>query len=147
MSSAKAPAHGFAAAPTATAARGSLVRARASAAAPAVADAPKPILLSEYAAPLYKYAKVELKFDLGEETTTVVNTCAVEPTFEGSEPRPLFLNGDPFVKLTGITVDGEALPESAYTLTAKGITIAEPPTKPFTLEITTEIKPQDNTEA
>ena len=146
MSSAKAPAHGFAAAPTATAARGSLVRARASAAAPAVADAPKPILLSEYAAPLYKYAKVELKFDLGEETTTVVNTCAVEPTFEGSEPRPLFLNGDPFVKLTGITVDGEALPESAYTLTAKGITIAEPPTKPFTLEITTEIKPQDNTE-
>ena len=134
--------HGFAA-------RATTIRAHAasSAAAPAVADAPKPIYLSDYAAPDYVFAKVALDFDLGEENTVVGNTMSVEPTYdEGSPSRPLFLHGDPSMELKGIEIDGEALPESAYELTPKGLTIAAPPTSPFTLVITTVIKPQDNTE-
>lgn len=121
--------------------------ASSAAAAPAVADAPKPIYLSDYVAPDYVFAKVALKFDLGEETTVVGNTMHVEPTFDsGAASRPLFLHGDPSMELAGIEVDGQALPESAYVLTPKGLTITSPPTSPFTLVITTVIKPQDNTE-
>jgi hypothetical protein len=56
--------------------------ASSAAAAPAVADAPKAIYLSEYAAPDYLFAKVALDFTLGEETTVVGNAMSVEPTYE-----------------------------------------------------------------
>ena len=133
-------------------ARRSAVRARASASAatePAVADAPKPILLSEYAPPAYAYAKVELTFDLGEEVTIVTNECRVEPSAEvaaGATPPPLFLHGDPFAKLESIAIDGEALAETAYEVTPKGLTIARPPEGAFDLVIVTAVKPQENTE-
>ena len=122
--------------------------AAAAAAAPAVAEAPKPILLADYAAPDYVFAKVALNFDLGEETTTVGNTMLVEPAYdpsEGDAARPLFLHGDDCLDLAGVEIDGETLPESAYVVTSKGMTIKEPPTSPFTLVITTVIKPQENT--
>ena len=110
-------------------------------------EAPKPIYLTDYAPPDYNFSKVALDFNLGEEVTTVASTISVEPTYDASRPsRPLFLNGDPCVELTGIGVNGAALAESAYTLTPKGLTITAPPTDPFTLTITTAIKPQDNTE-
>lgn len=67
------------------------VRAMASAATTAekVAEAPKPIYLKDYTAPDYKFAKVVLDFELGEEVTVVGNTIAVEPTFTaGGDPPP-----------------------------------------------------------
>ena len=139
------PAHGLGFAARSTN-RGHSAASSASA-APAVADAPpKAIYLSEYAAPDYAFAKVALDFNLGEERTVVGNTVSVEPTYTGGVSRPLFLNGDPCVELTSIEVDGKALPPSAFVLTPKGLTITAPPTEPFTLVITTVIKPQDNTE-
>ena len=124
-------------------------RAMASSAATAekVAEAPKPIYLKDYTAPDYRFAKVVLDFELGEEVTVVGNTISVEPTFAaGGDPRPLFLNGDPTVELAGVEVNGTALDASAYVLTKKGITITAPPAAPFELKITTKIKPQENTE-
>ena len=124
-------------------------RAMASSAATAekVAEAPKPIYLKDYTAPDYRFAKVVLDFELGEEVTVVGNTISVEPTFAaGGDPRPLFLNGDPTVELAGVKVNGNALDASAYVLTKKGITITAPPAAPFELKITTKIKPQENTE-
>ena len=71
-----------------------LTRALSSAAAPAVAEAPTPIYLSDYAPPDYKFVKVALDFDLGEEQTIVGNTLNVEPTYDaGGASRPLFLHG------------------------------------------------------
>jgi hypothetical protein len=125
------------------------VRAMASAATTTekVAEAPKPIYLKDYTAPDYKFAKVVLDFELGEEVTVVGNTIAVEPTFAaGGDPRPLFLNGDPTVQLESVTVDGTALDAADYVLTPKGLTITAPPAVPFELKITTTIKPQENTE-
>ena len=124
-------------------------RAMASSAATAekVAEVPKPIYLKDYTAPDYRFAKVVLDFELGEEVTVVGNTISVEPTFAaGGDPRPLFLNGDPTVELAGVKVNGNALDASAYVLTKKGITITAPPAAPFELKITTKIKPQENTE-
>ena len=123
-----------------------LIRASATSAAP-TAEARKPILLSEYAAPDYIYSSVSLDFDLGEETTTVVNTCVVEPSFQGSKAPALFLNGDDSVSLSSVTIDGVALElNKDYELTSKGMTIASPPSKQFSLEIKTILKPQENTE-
>ena len=128
-----------------------LVRASAAAAAP-TADAPKPILLSEYAPPEYTYVSVFLEFDLGEEFTTVSNTCSVEPRVppvsSGDSNGPLFLNGDvPSMDLVSVTIDGVVLTlDKEYTLSQKGMTIAKPPSKLFELKITTKLTPAENTE-
>ena len=124
-----------------------LVRASSASAAPA-AEAPKPILLSEYAAPDYTYASVTLEFDLREEATTVTNVCAVHPAFApGTASPPLFLHGDASMKLISVSVDGAALePGEGYALTPKGLTVLSPPASAFELRVVTEIKPQENTE-
>ena len=124
-----------------------LVRASSASAAPATV-APKPILLSEYAAPDYTYASVSLEFDLREEATTVTNVCAVEPAFAPDAAAPaLFLHGDASMKLVSVSVDGTALvPGEGYALTPKGLTVLSPPASAFELRVVTEIKPQENTE-
>ena len=139
------PTFGFAA--SRSVARPTRAMASSAATAEKVAEAPKPIYLKDYTAPDYRFAKVVLDFELGEEVTVVGNTISVEPTFAaGGDPRPLFLNGDPTVELAGVKVNGNALDASAYVLTKKGITITAPPAAPFELKITTKIKPQENTE-
>ena len=139
------PSFGFAA--SRSVARPTRAMASSAATAEKVAEAPKPIYLKDYTAPDYRFAKVVLDFELGEEVTVVGNTISVEPTFAaGGDPRPLFLNGDPTVELAGVEVDGTALDASAYVLTKKGLTITAPPAAPFELKITTKIKPQENTE-
>jgi aminopeptidase N len=142
-----APAPAPAPAPSPSRARG--VQTSATAAAPAVADAPKPVYLKDYAPPDYRFDAVSLDFYLGEDVTIVTNTMRTSPTFDGAgDARALFLHGDPSVVLKSVAVDGVALEpgEGGYVLTAKGLTIASPPTTPFELAIVTEIKPQDNTE-
>ena len=139
------PSFGFAA--SRSVARPTRAMASSAATAEKVAEAPKPIYLKDYTAPDYRFAKVVLDFELGEEVTVVGNTISVEPTFAaGGDPRPLFLNGDPTVELAGVEVNGTALDASAYVLTKKGLTITAPPAAPFELKITTKIKPQENTE-
>jgi aminopeptidase N len=39
---------------------------------------------------------------------------------------------------------GSVVPESGYKLTEKSLTLLSPPAGPFELEVTTAIKPQDN---
>jgi hypothetical protein len=39
---------------------------------------------------------------------------------------------------------GDPVPESGYELTPKSLTLLQPPAGPFELEVTTAIKPQDN---
>ena len=110
------PSFGFAA--SRSVARPTCAMASSAATAEKVAEAPKPIYLKDYTAPDYRFAKVVLDFELGEEVTVVGNTISVEPTFAaGGDPRPLFLNGDPTVELAGVEVNGTALDASAYILT------------------------------
>tara|TARA_B110000902_G_scaffold212642_1_gene243826 strand:- start:2240 stop:3535 length:1296 start_codon:yes stop_codon:yes gene_type:complete len=95
---------------------------------------------------------VFLEFDLGEEFTTVSNTCSVEPRVppvsSGDSNGPLFLNGDvPSMDLVSVTIDGVVLTlDKEYTLSQKGMTIAKPPSKLFELKITTKLTPAENTE-
>ena len=55
------------------------------------------------------------------------------------------LDGDGLT-LTSLKLDGEMLPTDRYAATPDGLTIAQPPQRPFTLEIETLVNPSANTQ-
>jgi aminopeptidase N len=61
-----------------------------------------------------------------------------------AKPGPLVLDGEK-LRLVSVAIDGETLPKGAYTAGEKSLTIAAPPSEPFTLEVTTVCDPQANT--
>ena len=110
-----------------------------------VTDAPEPpkaIFRSDYAPPPYTITDVKLRFELGENSTTVTSTMQVSSL---SGDAPLELVGEE-LKLLNAKLNGEELPEGTYTADASGFSMAAPPQgAPFTLELTTEIHPESNT--
>jgi len=102
----------------------------------------KTIYRLDYRAPDYLIEKVDLHFELGEETTIVTSTMFFKAA-EDDSTRPLVLDGHRFV-LLGIKLDGlELLPEQ-YSITPEQLIINDPPAA-FTLEVRTVLKPQENT--
>jgi aminopeptidase N len=89
-------------------------------------EEPRPIRLSEYRPPDWLVETVDLDVRL-------------HPT-----PAPLALNGDGLT-LVSLKLDGETLPANRYIATPDGLTIAQPPQRPFTLEVETLVDPQANT--
>eukprot|EP00887_Chlorella_sp_A99_P002892 scaffold6.g2892.t1 len=92
---------------------------------------------------------IDLNFVLNEESSLVEARTRFQPNFTpNGTPPALFLNGRSDVKLVSVKLDGKALPESAYGLGPSGLTVdggALPASGEFELEVTTEIKPQENT--
>src|SRR5207342_2113152 len=60
-------------------------------------------------------------------------------------PAPLVLDGDGLT-LVSLKIDGEAVAADRYLATPDRLTIAQPPHRPFTLEIETLVNPQANTQ-
>src|SRR5207237_5387730 len=60
-------------------------------------------------------------------------------------PAPLVLDGDGLTLLS-LKLDGAALAPEHYVATPDGLTIAQPPHAPFTLEIETLVDPSANTQ-
>lgn len=120
-----------------------VTRTKASAASAAVAaEAPKPIYLKDYESPAHGFVKVNLDFELGEETTRVTSTIEVES--RKADASTMFLHGDESVELAGVKIDGNE--HTDYERTAKGLTLKSLPTNAsFELSISTVIKPQENT--
>ncbi|KAG1361373.1 puromycin-sensitive aminopeptidase [Cocos nucifera] len=106
-------------------------------------DTPKEILLKDYRKPDYLFDTVDLRFQLGEDKTIVSSKIVVFPRIEGVS-CPLVLHG-PDLKLLSIKVDGKELKKEEFQLDMRHLTLASPPTSAFTLEIVTEIYPQNNT--
>jgi aminopeptidase N len=104
-------------------------------------EAPKTIYRKNYAPPAYRIETVELDVTLGEETTRVKSRLAVRA--QRDEPGPLILDGEG-IKLVSVRLDGATLPESAYALTERSLTIHTPP-QAFALETEADLRPQDNT--
>lgn len=102
------------------------------------------IYRKDYTPPDYLVDTIELRFELGEETTTVHSRMALRKNPAAAPgTRPLSLDGHRMV-LVEVALDGNPLPADRFTVDAEGLTIPEvPPT--FLLEVTTEIRPQDNT--
>ncbi len=98
----------------------------------------------DYTPPDYLVDTIELRFELGEETTRVHSRMAMRKNpAAGRGSRPLRLDGQR-VTLVDVTLDGVSLSQNAYTVNGEGLTIPEIPSA-FILKVTTELRPQDNT--
>jgi aminopeptidase N len=99
---------------------------------------------NDYKPPYYEVDSIELRFELGEETTIVRSRLAVRAGYDRSAgERPLVLNGQRLV-LQEILLDGKALSAHEYELSEDSLTLHTVPPV-FTLEVETELRPQDNT--
>ncbi|MDD2337419.1 MAG: aminopeptidase N, partial [Geobacteraceae bacterium] len=102
------------------------------------------IYRKDYARPDYLVDTIDLRFELGEETTRVHSRLTVKANYDpAQEGRPLRLDGQR-ATLLALILDGTALSEEQYAVDGEGLTIPKVPSV-FTLEVTTEIRPQDNT--
>ncbi|KAK9094788.1 hypothetical protein Scep_026257 [Stephania cephalantha] len=106
-------------------------------------DTPKEIFLKDYKIPDYYFDSVSLNFSLGEENTIVCSNISVYPRVEGIS-NPLVLDGKD-LKLLSVKVNGKELKKEDFHLDEQHLTIVSPPSVAFTLEIVTEIYPQNNT--
>ena len=91
-------------------------------------DTPKAIQRRDYSPPSYRIETVDLDVSLGEETTRVKSTLAIRATGDGA--GPLVLSGEGMV-LVSIRLDGAQLPETAYTVEEKSLTLHAPPRRNF----------------
>lgn len=92
----------------------------------------------------YLINSADLRFEIGEETTIVTSRLAIQADYDSSQgQRPLVLNGHRF-RLLELSLDGTPLDQERYTATAEQLIIHTVPAA-FTLEIRTELRPQDNT--
>jgi len=101
------------------------------------------IYRKDYTPPSYLVDTVLLRFDLGEETTVVSSCLSMRANYDyASGQRPLVLDGQRFT-LRSVGIDGATLQPEQYRQTSEQLTIPNVPAF-FTLEIETELRPQDN---
>lgn len=98
------------------------------------------IYLKDYKSPTFSMSSVQLDFNLNEDFCRVVAKSEMKQLEAGA---PLHLNGED-LKLVGVKINGKALSTSEYQITAEEMIIPNVPTI-FTLEIETELEPQNNT--
>jgi aminopeptidase N len=103
-----------------------------------------PIRLQDYRPPDWVVETVALDVALDSTGTRVRATLQVKPNPKATAPAPLVLDGDGLT-LVSIKLDGELLTPERYTVTPDNLTIAQPPRRPFRLEIETLVDPSTNT--
>jgi aminopeptidase N len=104
----------------------------------------RPIRLQDYRPPDWLIETVDLDISLHPTATTVRSKLKFKPN-GASAPAPLVLDGEE-LKLQALAIDGKPLPAEAYLASPEKLTIAQPPNRPFELEIETVIDPTNNTQ-
>ncbi|MFC4174658.1 aminopeptidase N [Microvirga sp. GCM10011540] len=102
------------------------------------------VRLEDYRPSDFLIDRVELDVRLHPTATRVTATLALRPNPEGRADAPLVLDGDE-VNLKALALDGRSLPGGEFEASPQSLTIAQPPRRPFTLTIETEIDPTSNT--
>src|SRR5499426_430087 len=105
----------------------------------------RPVRLKDYRPPDWLVDTVELDVSLDPTATRVRATLALRPNGGGGAPAPLVLDGDE-LSLRALKLDGAALAADEFVATADRLTIAQPPQRPFRLEIETVVDPSANTQ-
>jgi aminopeptidase N len=108
-------------------------------------EEPRTIRLSEYRPPDWLVETVDLDVRLHPARTAVRAMLKIKPNPAAGAPTPLALDGDG-LNLVSLKLDGAPLTADRYVATPDGLTIAQPPPRPFTLEIETLVDPQANTQ-
>jgi aminopeptidase N len=105
----------------------------------------RPVRLEDYRPPDWLVETVQLDVSLKPQGTRVRATLALRPNGTGAAPAALMLNGEA-LSLTALALDGTPIPPDQYVVTEDRLTIAQPPQRPFRLEIETVIDPSANTQ-
>ena len=107
-------------------------------------EEPRPVRLKDYRPPDWLIETVALDVSLDATATTVRSKLTIKPDMDGT-PAPLVLDGEE-LKLRSLTLDGKPLANGSFLATPEQLTIAQPPNRPFTLEIETVIDPEANSQ-
>ena len=107
-------------------------------------DIAQPIRLADYRQPDWLVDTVHLDFSLHPTAARVRATLALRPNPQ-VPAAPLVLEGDE-LSLTSLKIDGVEANRQSYVSSPERLTIAQPPNKPFTLEIETTVDPSANTQ-
>ena len=105
----------------------------------------RPIRLADYRPPDWLIETVELDVSLDPTGTRVRAVLNLKPNPEGVTGAPLTLDGEE-LNLVGITLDNAPLSAERYVATPDGLTIPQPPQRPFRLAIETLVDPSANTQ-
>jgi aminopeptidase N len=105
----------------------------------------RPVRLADYRPPDWLVETVDLDIRLDPSATRVRATLALKPNPAAAAPAPLVLDGEKLV-LADLRIDGVPVPAEQYVTTEDRLTIAQPPQRPFRLEIETIVDPSANTE-
>ncbi|HXX02838.1 MAG TPA: aminopeptidase N [Xanthobacteraceae bacterium] len=107
-------------------------------------EEPRPVRLKDYRPPDWLIETVHLDVSLDPTATTVRAKLRLKPNSAGL-PAPLVLDGEE-LKLRSLALDGKPLANGSFLVTPAQLTIAQPPNRPFDLDIETVIDPAANTQ-
>jgi aminopeptidase N len=108
-------------------------------------EEPRPVSLKDYRPPDWLIETVDLDVSLDATATRVRAKLRLKPNRADAPPAPLVLDGEE-LKLRSLVLDGAPLPADSFVATPDRLTIAQPPQRPFVLEIETVIDPSANTQ-
>ncbi|GGB63104.1 aminopeptidase N [Roseibium aquae] len=107
-------------------------------------DAAPAIRLEDYTPSPYRIDRVHLTVKLAPTATSVEAKLWVRAADHTTAGTPLVLDGDALT-LTGLELNGLPLLQNAFMATPARLDIKDPPSGPFTLKITTQLDPENNT--
>jgi aminopeptidase N len=105
----------------------------------------RPIRLADYRPPDWLVETVHLDVALHPTRAPVRAALKLKPNPAAGVPAPLTLDGDALT-LVSLKIDGEPVTSDRYVATPDSLTIAQPPQRPFLLEIETVVDPSANTQ-
>jgi aminopeptidase N len=108
-------------------------------------EQPRSVRLSDYHPPRWRIETVKLDIALDATRTRVLATLTVAPNETPASAAPLVLDGDELT-LASIRLDGVELATERYEVSPDRLVIAEPPPRPFVLDLETVIDPSANTQ-
>lgn len=107
-------------------------------------ETPQIVRLEDYRPSPFLIDRVELDIRLHPTATRVSATLALRPNPQAQDQGPLVLDGDE-LRLLALSLDGQQAPEQAFSATPEALTLFDPPRRPFTLAVETELNPSANT--
>jgi aminopeptidase N len=107
-------------------------------------EEPHPVRLKDYRPPDWLIDTVDLDVSLDASATTVRARLKLKPNSAGT-PAPLILDGEE-LQLRSLRLDGKPLANDSFLATPERLTIAQPPNRPFELEIETVVDPAANSQ-